>query len=76
MLSPGESINPSEVINPHLVEELKAIDPSMNDLLCSYLEKEIQFFVEVRKVSKELEEIPFSQIWDSLSQNSYIDEFE
>lgn len=76
MLSPGESITSGEVIDENLAEELNILDPSMTDLLCSYLEKEIAFFVEVKRASKSLEDVPFSEVWDIMSQNSYIDEYE
>lgn len=76
MLSPGESIQSGEVIDELLVNELHKLDPSMNDLLCSYLEKEIYFFVEAKRASKQLEEICFTEVWDMMSQNSYIDEYE
>lgn len=76
MLSPGESIGPSDEVEPLLAQELANLDPSMNDLLCSYLEKEIQLFVEAKRASKSLEDVPFPDVWDLLSQNSYIDEYE
>lgn len=76
MLSPNESIQSKEVLNKTLASELSKIDPSMTDLLCSYLEKEIVFYSSVKRAAGELERFKYDEIWNAVSQNSYLDEYE
>lgn len=76
MLSPNESILSSEVLDQTMAKELAKIDPSMTDLLCSYLEKEICFYSYVRRASENLEHFKYDEIWESISKTSYLDEYE